>query len=63
MNEEDIYYSLQQCLEQELYYLIEEEECDKERVFQLAAKAIESLRDNFKMVQPEEHDDSDLNKQ
>ena len=59
MNEEDIYYALQQCLEQEFYYLIEEEENDSELVFQLALKAVEDARDNFQPVKSEPDEDLD----
>ena len=56
MNEEDIYWALHQAFEQELQYLLLEEECDRVTVFAQAEKAIEELKDNFRVSEEEDEE-------
>ena len=47
MEEDDIFYAIVQALEDELYYLLEEQGFDKDFVFEQAEKAVNHLRANY----------------
>jgi hypothetical protein len=50
MNEEDIRFSLSQCIENELQYLVLEEGCDLDTVVDEAEKILQKLREEFNKV-------------
>ena len=47
MEEDDIFYAIVQALEDELYYLLEEQGFDKDFVFEQAEKAVSHLRADY----------------
>tara|TARA_A100001515_G_scaffold36435_2_gene28592 strand:+ start:2062 stop:2250 length:189 start_codon:yes stop_codon:yes gene_type:complete len=54
MEEDDIFYAIVQALEDELYYLLEEQGFDKNFVFDQAEKAVNHLRANYQSPSAEE---------
>ena len=54
MEEDDIFYSIVQALEDELYYLLEEQGFDKDFVFDQAEKAVKHLRVNYQSPSSDE---------
>ena len=54
MEEDDIFYSIVQVLEDELYYLLEEQGFDKDFVFDQAEKAVNHLRANYQSPSADE---------
>ncbi len=57
MEEDDIFHAIIQVLEDEIYYLLEEQGFDKEFVFDQAEKAVNHLRANYQSPSAEQIDD------
>ena len=59
MEEDDIFYAIVQALEDELYYLLEEQGFDKDFVFDQAQKAVIHLRANYEGPAGEDEEQED----
>ena len=59
MEEDDIFYAIVQALEDELYYLLDEQGFDKDFVFDQAQKAVNHLRANYESPSAEDEEQED----
>jgi hypothetical protein len=59
MEEDDIFYAIVQALEDELYYLLDEQGFDKDFVFDQAQKAVNHLRANYESPSGEDEEQED----
>ena len=57
MEKEEVFQALVQCLENEFHYLIIDEDCNRDLVFEQVPLALAYLKDNFSLSDADEHEE------